>query len=184
MRTRWSRRKTAGRKGRNLGSYVEKSLAPGEEIKYSASVSLWRYWARFFIGGFLIVSGISAFTAARNAGAPVRVLSLSVLVLGLIVFCWPFLVRKSTELVVTNKRLIVKRGLVSTHSIEIRFEKIETVRVNQGLIGKVFKYGDILVTGTGSTFDPIPAISHPVEFRTALNQEMELSRPGSRPAAT
>ncbi len=170
-----------GRSG--LAAYVEKSLAAGEEIRYSAGISLWRYWARFLIGGLLIVGVLPTFMMAHNAETPMRWLLLVVLVLGLLVFFWPFVVRRSTELVITNKRLIVKHGLVSTHSIEIRFEKIETVRVNQGLFGKIFKYGDILVTGTGSTFDPIPAISHPLEFRTALNQEMELNRPGSRPAA-
>jgi uncharacterized membrane protein YdbT with pleckstrin-like domain len=85
--------------------------------------------------------------------------------------------------VITDKRLIAKYGVISTHSIEIRFGKIETVRVTQGLVGKLLRYGDIVVTGTGSTFDPIRNISNPMAFREALNRAMELNEPneGGRP---
>lgn len=97
----------------------------------------------------------------------------ALLVAGLVVFAWPLIARRSTELVITNKRLIAKSGIVSTQSIEIRFDRIESVRVNQSLLGRILNYGDIVVTGTGSTFDPIPNIASPMQFRTALNQAME-----------
>jgi uncharacterized membrane protein YdbT with pleckstrin-like domain len=83
--------------------------------------------------------------------------------------------------VITNKRLIAKYGLISTHSIEIRFDKIETVRVSQGLMGRILNYGDIIVTGTGSTFDPIRGIASATRFRTALNQAMD---PGQSPTGS
>jgi uncharacterized membrane protein YdbT with pleckstrin-like domain len=85
----------------------------------------------------------------------------------------PFISRKSTELVVTDKRVIAKFGLVSTRSIEIRLDKIESVRVQQGLVGKIFNFGDITITGTGTTFDPVPRIARPLAFRNALNEAME-----------
>ena len=101
---------------------------------------------------------------------------------------WPFIARWSTELAITEKRLIAKYGVVSTHSIEIRFDKIETVRVTQGLIGKVFNYGDIVVTGTGSTFDPISphCESHGVQSspQSAMetNDAVRAQRPEGNPA--
>lgn len=70
-----------------------------------------------------------------------------------------------------------KFGVTSTQSIEIRFDRIETVRVKQSLMGRILNYGDIVVTGTGSTFDPIPNISKPMKFRAALNDAMEATRP-------
>jgi uncharacterized membrane protein YdbT with pleckstrin-like domain len=96
------------------------------------------------------------------------------LLVAIALLTWPFIVRGSTELVITDKRLISKYGVISTHSIEIRFGKIETVRVTQGLVGKILSYGDIMVTGTGSTFDPFRDIANPMAFRAALNQAMEL----------
>jgi uncharacterized membrane protein YdbT with pleckstrin-like domain len=85
----------------------------------------------------------------------------------------PLISRKSTELVVTDRRVIAKFGLVSTHSVEIRLDKVESVRVQQGLTGKIFNFGDIMITGTGTTFDPIPKIARPLAFRNALNEAME-----------
>jgi uncharacterized membrane protein YdbT with pleckstrin-like domain len=68
---------------------------------------------------------------------------------------------------------MAKFGLVSTQSIEIRLDKIESVRVKQGLLGRFLNFGDIVVTGTGSTFDPIRNIADPLAFRAALNQAMD-----------
>jgi uncharacterized membrane protein YdbT with pleckstrin-like domain len=159
---------------------VQASLGKDEVIKYSATLSLARYWFRFFIGGVLLITAlpglIASFTVKSDSGAGSALgVTAGVMLFGAaLLIIWPFVVRKSTELVVTDKRVLAKFGVLSTHSIEIRFDKIETVRVNQGLLGKLFKYGDIMVTGTGSTFDPIANISHPLLFRTALNQAMEL----------
>jgi uncharacterized membrane protein YdbT with pleckstrin-like domain len=169
-----------------LGSYIEKSLGKGEEIKYSARVSLWRFWLRIIIGACLVVGSlwavIPAFLpqAGKHIASGMEYSMGAVLVIGLILLIWPFLARRATEIVITDRRLIAKSGFFSTNSIEIRFEKIETVRVNQSLAGKIFGYGDILVTGTGSTFDPITDISRPMVFRTALNQAMELGRSAGR----
>jgi hypothetical protein len=105
------------------------------------------------------------------------------LVVALCLLVWPFIARRSTELAITDKRLIAKYGVISTQSIEIRFHKIETVRVKQGLFGRMFNYGDIVVTGTGSTFDPIRNIANAKIFRNALNQAMEAVSPPVNPAA-
>jgi uncharacterized membrane protein YdbT with pleckstrin-like domain len=95
------------------------------------------------------------------------------LFIAIVLLIWPFVARRSTELAITDKRLIAKYGVLSTHSIEIRFDKIETVRVSQGIIGRLFNYGDVIVTGTGSTFDPIKNIASAMRFRTALNDAMD-----------
>jgi uncharacterized membrane protein YdbT with pleckstrin-like domain len=164
-----------------MGSYVDKNLAKDEAINYSASVSLWRYWFSFLIGGFLAFSALFGLAASLSRKSGEGMLGSKfaavILLLALGVIAWPLIARKSTELVITSKRLIAKFGVASTQSIEIRFDRIETVRVKQSLIGRILNYGDILVTGTGSTFDPIPNISQPMKFRAALNEAMEASRP-------
>lgn len=104
-----------------------------------------------------------------------------VLLIALAVIAWPLIARRSTELVITSKRLIAKFGVTSTQSIEIRFDRIETVRVKQSLMGRILNYGDIVVTGTGSTFDPIPNVSNPMKFRAALNDATEAARPVAGP---
>jgi uncharacterized membrane protein YdbT with pleckstrin-like domain len=164
-----------------MGSYVDKNLGPDETIRYSASVSLWKYWFSLLVGAFLglgALLGLAASLSSKTGGGFFGPkFEAVILLIALGVIAWPLIARKSTELVITSKRLIAKFGVTSTQSIEIRFERIETVRVNQSLMGRILNYGDIVVTGTGSTFDPIPNISKPMQFRAALNEAIEATRP-------
>jgi uncharacterized membrane protein YdbT with pleckstrin-like domain len=172
-----------------MGNYVDESLGKGETVKYTARVSLWRYWFNFIIGSFLALGSLPLFLMAIFASSKEKehnpfVYSIAIwLVVALCLLVWPFIARRSTELAITDKRLIAKYGVISTQSIEIRFDKIETVRVKQGLLGRMFNYGDIVVTGTGSTFDPIRNIANAKIFRNALNQAMDLVSPPGKPAA-
>jgi uncharacterized membrane protein YdbT with pleckstrin-like domain len=164
-----------------MGKYVDTTVGPGEAVRYTARVSLWKFSFYFLVGGLLTLGLFPIFIATLSmspTGSESKMgmtyVTGFLFLLAVFFLIWPFIYRWSTELAITDKRLIAKYGLLSTHSIEIRFEKIETVRVTQGLVGKVFKYGDIVVTGTGSTFDPILSIANPMAFRAALNQAMEL----------
>jgi uncharacterized membrane protein YdbT with pleckstrin-like domain len=163
-----------------MGSYVDKNLGQDEAVRYSASVSLWKYWFSLMVGVFLVFGallGLAASFSSKTGGGFLGAKFYAVILLvALGVIAWPLIARSSTELVITSKRLIAKFGIVSTQSIEIRFDRIETVRVNQSLMGRILNYGDIVVTGTGSTFDPIPNISKPMQFRAALNDAMEATR--------
>jgi len=156
-----------------MGSYIEESLDTGESVNYTARVSLWRYALHFLVGGCLVAGSLPGIARAlfstKSSAIGFGIVSL----LGLVLLAWPFIARRSTELAITNKRLIAKYGVLSTHSIEIRFDKIETVQVSQGLIGRILNYGDIVVTGTGSTFDPIRHIASALRFRMALNRAMD-----------
>jgi len=155
--------------------YVEENLGKGEAVRYTARVSLWSYVFNFIVGGLLALVSVPVLIASMFS-KDMRFMSSFegfIAIGALVLLVWPFISRRSTELVITDKRLIAKYGVVSTHSIEIRFDKIETVRVNQGLLGKILNYGDIVVTGTGSTFDPIRKIANAMKFRMALNQAMD-----------
>jgi uncharacterized membrane protein YdbT with pleckstrin-like domain len=166
-----------------MGTYVQDSLGKNEQVEYTARLSLWGYVGSFLLGGVFLLILFSVFVAFlfmpdHTVGSATFFLALCLLPALLIVM--PLWARKSTELAITNNRLISKYGIFSTHALEIRLERIETVRVKQGLMGKLLNYGDILVTGTGTTFDPIPKISAPLAFRAALNQAMETRSAGSR----
>lgn len=158
-----------------MSNYVENNLVSGETVRYAARISLWKYWFNFLSGGVLMLGSVaglvgSLFGSGHGAAASMEAI---LVLIALVLLGWPFVARRSTELVITDKRLIAKYGVVSTQSIEIRFEKIETVRVTQGLVGKLLNFGDVVVTGTGSTFDPIRNVANAMTFRAALNQAME-----------
>jgi uncharacterized membrane protein YdbT with pleckstrin-like domain len=160
-----------------MGRYIERSLSPGEAVRYTARLSLWNFSGYFLAAGVLVLACLYVLirlpaTTPDYRTAMAYFAGLLAL-LTLLCWGWPLLARSSTELAITDHRLIAKYGLLSTHSIEIRYSKIETVRVTQGIIGRLFSYGDIIVTGTGSTFDPIQGIADPLAFRTALGEAME-----------
>ena len=68
----------------------------------------------------------------------------------------------------TNKRVMMKVGVFSTRSIELLLNKVEAIAVNQSFIGRLFGYGDIVVTGSGGTKEAFSRIQGPLEFRRAV----------------
>ena len=54
-----------------------------------------------------------------------------------------------TEQGVTNKRVILKTGFISRHTEEMKLNSIETVEIRQGVMGRMFGFGTIEVTGRG-----------------------------------
>jgi uncharacterized membrane protein YdbT with pleckstrin-like domain len=168
-----------------MGKFVEENLGSGEVVRYTATVSLWSYIFNFVIGGSLALVTVPALIASMFSKSTGFMSSFEgiLAVCAVLLIVWPFIARRSTELVVTDRRFIAKYGLVSTHSIEIRFDKIETVRVSQSLLGKMLNYGDVVVTGTGSTFDPIRNVANAMKFRIALNQAMDAPRSAAQSPA-
>jgi len=85
-------------------------------------------------------------------------------------FIAPALLRWSDEFVVTNKRIIVKTGIVSRRTLEMNLNKIESVNVDQSVIGRMFGYGTITIIGTGGTKESFPDIGDAVEFRKRFQE--------------
>jgi len=76
----------------------------------------------------------------------------------------------TSEFAVTNKRIIIKVGLISRRTLEMNIAKVESVNVDQGIIGRILGYGTITVIGTGGTREPFHYISRPLDFRKAFQQ--------------
>jgi uncharacterized membrane protein YdbT with pleckstrin-like domain len=86
---------------------------------------------------------------------------------------FPFIRRATTELGVTNKRVIAKFGLISRRTIEQRVQKIESVRIEQGIWGRICDFGTILVHGTGGAITPIALVSDPFAFKRAIDSVID-----------
>ena len=89
-------------------------------------------------------------------------------VLGLLLLLGASIRRHATEIVVTDRRVIFKRGLLSRHTVEMNVSKIETVDVEQGLAGRIWGYGTVLIRGTGSGFEPLVGVGSPLAIRNAI----------------
>ena len=137
-----------------MSSYVESILGENEKIIYKAKISLWSL-------SLLIVFGV---------------ILLKIYGLGLILLIIAFIRYKTTELVITDKKLIAKFGFIKRESIELFLQKVESLQVNQSALGRIFGYGSIIVSGVGTSQAPIPGISKPLEFRKqfmAIQEKMK-----------
>lgn len=145
-------------------SYVEKHLIPNETILYFTRLS-WIVYLRavlFFLAGLAV--GLWGTTSPDSANAFYPVAGVLFLA-GLTLFLLAFIRRRSSEFAVTNKRVIIKIGLLSRRSVEILLTKVEAITVEQTLLGRIFGYGTIIIIGTGGTHEPFHLIGDPLEFR-------------------
>ena len=77
----------------------------------------------------------------------------------------------SSEFGVTNRRVLIKVGFIRRRSLELLLSKVEGIGVDQGIPGRIFGYGTIIVTGTGGTKEPFRNITAPMEFRKTVQEQ-------------
>lgn len=75
------------------------------------------------------------------------------------------------EFAITNKQVIIKTGFISRKTLEMNLTKIESVNVNQTIVGRILGFGDITIIGTGGTRETFKKINRPITFRKIF-QEM------------
>ena len=134
-----------------MSSYIENSLIKDEKILSQANISMWSLFHLFLLG----------------------VILLPLFGFGLVFFLIAYIRFKSTELAITNKRVIAKFGFISRSTVEINLPKIGSIQVHQGIFGRIFNYGSLVISGAGSPKAPIPGIAQPLEFRKTFNQILE-----------
>lgn len=140
-----------------MSSYVEDALTKGERIIYQGRLSLWSFW-------FMILLGL---------------LLLPAFGIGLLLWLAVYIKHKSTELAITNKRVIAKFGFISRRTVEINIHKVESMQVDQSVLGRIFNFGTLVISGAGDPQAPIPGISRPLEFRKAFMEAQDAARTGS-----
>jgi len=141
-------------------SYLDQVLQPGEKILYRTTVS----WTLFIPGVALLVLALLVL-GGLSAGIWRDVLVVIVGVPAIVLIARAWFTRWTTEIAVTNSRVILKRGFIRRHTIEMHMDKVESVDVDQSLLGRILSYGNITVRGTGSTFEPLRMIDHPLRLR-------------------
>ena len=76
--------------------------------------------------------------------------------------------RWTTEIDVTNRRVVWKKGFINRHTVEMNMDKVESVDVNQSIMGRLLDYGDITVNGTGETLETILSVAKPLQLRSQI----------------
>lgn len=161
-------------------SYVEKHLIPGETLQYQTKLH-WHvmFWhvaagAVFALVGISFMAGLWASKDAKSDNSGVTdALGLISLLAGALFIGFGFLKRRMTEMAVTNKRVIVKMGLVSRRTIELLLSRIESIVVDEPAMGRLLGYGSVTLRGTGGTPEVFENVSHPLEFRAQVQRQIE-----------
>jgi uncharacterized membrane protein YdbT with pleckstrin-like domain len=151
-------------------AYVETIVGSGEHIVHVGRLSLWTILSSLVGGTFLIVVAIGLLLVPVGSPTITYALAGIAAALGIVVIAVALVRRASTELAVTNRRVIAKFGLIARSTVEMNLGKIESVRVEQTVMGRLLGFGSIIVTGTGATMDPIRYIANPIAFRQAIQQ--------------
>ena len=126
-----------------MAGYVDSNLINGEVVLHRGALSLWALAGYIILGALLIpLFGV-----------------------GLVILLMAYIKYKTTELAVTNKRVIAKVGFISRETVELNLSKAESIQINQSLFGRIFNYGSLKINGTGSSHAPIDGIRDPLEFR-------------------
>ena len=134
-----------------MAGYVESTLTKGEQVVYTGKTSIWSLLPLLILG----------------------LLTIWLWGLGIIFWILAAIRYMTTELAITNKRIIAKIGLISRRTIELNLQKAESLQVEQSILGRTFNYGSIEVSGTGASKVPVHGISQPLEFRRAFLDAQE-----------
>jgi uncharacterized membrane protein YdbT with pleckstrin-like domain len=150
-------------------SYVDRHLLNHERVLYRAHLSRTVFARPALV--LLVAVGLPLLGgAAIGLGA-----LLGLIALGYGVGAW--IRYAGCEFAVTDKRVIMKTGLIRRSSLEIMLDRVESLIVEQGLLGRLFDFGSVWIVGTGGTRDPFHLIADPMGLRRAV-QEQLASRAG------
>jgi uncharacterized membrane protein YdbT with pleckstrin-like domain len=149
-------------------NYLNRVLQPGEQVVYTSRLHWLIYRNAIILLVIAVLILLAAAVSEGKAAAALKILAALIALLALSSGFRAFLRRVTTELAITDHRVIFKSGLLSRHTIEMNRSKVESVDVDQTLLGRMFGYGTVIVRGTGGSLEPIRNIGDPITFRTHI----------------
>lgn len=146
-------------------SYIDNNLMSGERVIYRTNL----HWIVFLWPIILFVTAIVLFFIGGGVAIAIGVI---LIILALIIWLFSFIDYKTSEFGITDKRVMVKIGFIQRKSTEILLDKVESIQVDQGILGRMFNFGSITIIGTGGTKDPFHKIANPLEFRKKAQEQI------------
>ena len=152
-----------------MGRYIDEILQPGEKVLYSTNA----HWVFYLpaIGAWILA--IVLFILSRGAavdGLILLCLAASAVV-AIVALYWTaraWFHRFTTETDVTNMRVVHKTGFIKRRTFEMALDKVESVDVNQSILGRILDYGDVTIQGVGEGKETITTIASPLRFRSYI----------------
>jgi uncharacterized membrane protein YdbT with pleckstrin-like domain len=152
-----------------MARYIDEILQPGERVLYSTNA----HWIFYFPATLAWIVALALFVLSRQTIVEGLVL-LYLVGSGLVALAalyWTlkgWFHRFTTETDVTNLRVVHKTGFIKRRTFEMALDKVESVDVNQSILGRIFNYGDVTIRGVGEGIETIKTIASPLAFRSSI----------------
>lgn len=151
-------------------TYYHRVLQPDETVKAIARLHWLIFWpAALWIAVAIAIAVVGQWVAQEQPQRNYCFYAAAAIgAIGILTFLGEYLRRQGTEIVVTDRRVIYKRGLLSRYTAEMNVSKIETVDVVQSLAGRLLGYGTVVIRGVGAGIEPLRQVGEPLALRNAI----------------
>ena len=152
-------------------SYIQKNIMANERVIYTTKLN-WTLYIKSFV---LILIGLTLFVDSSHSvnNYLVSLASIILFLAGIFSAVITYIKIKTFEFAVTNKRVLIKHGILRTQSFEIMLNKVEAIYVEQNIIERIVNSGTIIIKGTGGSQNPLRNVDNPFQFRIAVNEQIE-----------
>ena len=152
-----------------MGRYIDDILQPGEKVLYSTNA----HWIFYLpsIAAWIVALFLFLLSRQTTTESIVLLWLAASAVVALVALYWTLTAwfhRWTTETDVTNMRVVHKTGFIKRRTFEMSLDKVESVDVNQSILGRIFNYGNVTVRGVGEGSETIDTIASPLEFRNHI----------------
>ncbi|MGA7489726.1 MAG: PH domain-containing protein [Xanthobacteraceae bacterium] len=146
-------------------SYVQRVLQPGEQVRHISSI----HWIVYWPGVAVALLAVLAYWLSETrllTGFWYTAYALALVAVVLLIQQW--FQWWVTEIAVTNRRVIYKKGLIRRQTNEMNMDKVESVRIDQSILGRMLDYGNVTILGTGEGLETLRTIASPIELRNSI----------------
>jgi uncharacterized membrane protein YdbT with pleckstrin-like domain len=155
--------------------YVDRHLAPQERVVFRTRLHPVIFGNAVGFAAFVIFAATMIILHNDLAPATVRLVCLVTAAIAALGFVSPLVSWRTSEFAVTDRRVMIKVGLLSVHTVELLNPKVEAIGVDQTLAGRLLGYGTLRITGTGGTVEAFPRVARPDALRDAVMGQVGVS---------
>jgi uncharacterized membrane protein YdbT with pleckstrin-like domain len=168
--------------------YIENNLIPGEQVLFKTRLHSVTIFFHAIVGMIIGLLGLfclyKSMTGRDDPDAQSKIWAIFggiLVVMSIVAMIYAIMKRNATEMAVTNRRILIKTGILSRRSIELLLSRVESIVITEPFFGRMLGYGSVIVRGTGGTPEPFDYIARPKEFRRCVQEQIEATQGQNRP---
>ena len=155
--------------------FSEQYLSKDEKIIYSAKLHWWIYAPAAFAACACLLMSLVIGAGSQSAAMGFGVFFIANLLTTLPAIIGALIKAKTSEFVVTNKRILAKYGFIRRTTFENLLSKVEGLTVEQSIFGRMLNFGTVWINGVGGSKTAFPAIEKPMELRRVVQDQLEIA---------